>query len=102
MSNLPPSVYIETSIISYLCARDSRVADLLAHQRATRKWWAQRNHFRCFVSNAVIDECSAGDAAAARKRIDAMRDLSILNIDERITQLADSLVERKIVPVKAR
>ena len=102
MNDPLPSVYIETSIISYLCARDSRVADLLARQYVTRLWWAQRNLFRCFVSNAVINECSAGDPVAARKRLDAMHDLPVLKIDEQTESLANLLLEQKIVPVKAR
>lgn len=102
MSDLPPSVYIETSIISYLCARDSRVADVMARQQATRLWWAQRNFFRCFVSNAVIEECRAGDPAAAQKRIDALHGLQVLEIDEQSESLANLLLEQKIVPGKAR
>ncbi|WP_295993908.1 type II toxin-antitoxin system VapC family toxin [Rugamonas sp.] len=102
MNDPMPSVYIETSVISYLCARDSRVADLLADQEATRLWWEKRNFFCCFVSNVVIDECGAGHPLAAKKRIAAMHDLPVLMIDERVRKLADLLLNKNIVPAKAR
>jgi len=102
MNDPLPSVYIETSIISYLCARDSRVAIGRARQQATRLWWAQRNLFRCFVSNVVIDECSAGDPAAAQKRIDSMQGLPVLEIDEQTTKLANLLRAKKFFPAKSQ
>jgi len=37
-----PSVYVETSIISYLRARPSRDVVIAAHQQLTRQWWKGR------------------------------------------------------------
>jgi hypothetical protein len=36
------SVYLETTLISYLVARPSRDILIAAHQQATRDWWAER------------------------------------------------------------
>jgi hypothetical protein len=36
------SVYVETTIVSYLAARPSRDALLGAHQAITHDWWALR------------------------------------------------------------
>jgi hypothetical protein len=36
-----PSVYIETTVISYLCALPSRDLIVAAHQQLTREWWDQ-------------------------------------------------------------
>ena len=34
-----PSVYIETSVVSYLTARPSRDVVVAAYQEVTREWW---------------------------------------------------------------
>jgi hypothetical protein len=38
-----PTVYVETSVVSYLTARPSRDLLLAAHQQVTRDWWATRS-----------------------------------------------------------
>ncbi len=55
------TVYIETSIISYLTARPS--SDLLAAacQKATIDWWeTQRQSFELFASDLVVEEAGRG------------------------------------------
>jgi hypothetical protein len=57
-----PSVYLETTIPSYLAARRSRDLVIAAHQQITHEWWDnERNRFDLFVSEAVLDELRAGD-----------------------------------------
>jgi hypothetical protein len=36
------SVYVETSIVSYLVARPSRDVFMAAHQQITTEWWNRR------------------------------------------------------------
>jgi hypothetical protein len=56
------SVYIETTIISYLTAKPSRDLIVAAHQQITSEWWASvRPEVECFVSPFVIDEATRGD-----------------------------------------
>ena len=56
------SVYIETTIISYLMAKPSRDLIVAAHQQTTSEWWAGvRQDVECFVSSFVIDEAARGD-----------------------------------------
>ena len=38
------TVYIETSIISYLCARPSRDLVIAANQEIAHEWWDGRRH----------------------------------------------------------
>ena len=60
------SVYVETTIPSYLAARQSSQPSIAFDQQATREWWDQeRTRFRLFTSAFTIDECSRGDASAA-------------------------------------
>jgi len=43
---MKPRLYLETTIPSYLVARQSRDAILRGQQAATRKWWEhQRNDY---------------------------------------------------------
>ena len=60
---MPSSVYIETSIISYLAARSSSDIVVAAHQRLTQRWWQERRSlFSLFMSELVLTEAGAGDA----------------------------------------
>lgn len=57
------TVYIETSIVSYLTARAS--SDLLAAawQKITVDWWdTQRDRFDLYASDIVIEEAGKGDS----------------------------------------
>ena len=61
---MKPKVYLETTIPSYLTSRPSRDLVTAAHQQITREWWDTRRHaFDLFVSQMVLDEASAQQAA---------------------------------------
>src|SRR5438034_111032 len=62
-------VYVETTVISYLAAPPSRDIVVAAHQQLTKAWWDQRARFELFVSQAVVDEASRGDASVAERRL---------------------------------
>lgn len=96
-----PSVYIETSIVSYLTARDSPSLVGAARQLLARQWWDKRNVFRLFVSDVVLRECRAGDPVAAARRLDSLRGLPSLATTEQCADIAESLIARKILPMKA-
>lgn len=93
-----PSVYVETSIVSYLAARESGSLLGAAHQLVTRRWWQRRHLYRCFISDVVIRECRAGDARAANRRLEAVRELSSLAISENAIEIAETLLHQGIVP----
>jgi len=38
-----PSVYVETSVISYLASKPSRDVIVVGHQQLTLKWWDTRD-----------------------------------------------------------
>ena len=51
------TLYMETTIPSYLAARLSRDLIVAAHQEITREWWDRRREdFSICVSQFVIDE----------------------------------------------
>lgn len=96
-----PSVYVETSIISYLSARPSRDVVLAAHQQLTRQWWKGRRSYRLFVSQIVRDEAAEGDPTARARRQRVIRGIPALAVEEEATQLADELIRRGALPKKA-
>jgi len=82
------TVYIETSIPSYLSANPSRDLAIAGHQNITRKWWPLAiANFDCYVSEAVIFEISRGDPDSARRRIECLQNVEILAYSVEIESL---------------
>ena len=73
-----------------------------AHQQVTREWWATRGSFELFISQFVLDEASAGDGEAAAQRLNALRDVALLDVTEDAILLAADLVAGGGLPTKAR
>ncbi len=101
MKTKQPSVYIETSIVSYLTSRDSSSLLGAARQLVTRRWWARRSEYRVFISDVVLRECRAGDPVAAARRLEALREFPSLSVTARIVDIVESLVIQRIIPEKA-
>jgi len=75
------SVYIETSIVSYLTARPSNDLLSAALQKATFDWWgSQRGRFDLYTSDVVLEEAARGDAEAASRRLEALAGIPVLVI----------------------
>jgi len=73
-----PSVYIETSIVSYLTARPSRDVVAAAHQQLTLAWWDTCRHlYELYISQAVWDEAARGDR---KQRGDGLSQLRISQV----------------------
>ncbi len=94
-------VYIESSVVGYLTARPSRTILGAAHQQITLAFWETKLTYDLFVSEAVLRECASGDPDAAQKRLGVLKSVPLLLINERALQIAEALVELKIVPEKA-
>ena len=98
-----PSVYIETTVVSYLTARPSRDVIRQAHQELTKQWWQERREdFELFTSQFVLDEAAAGDRTAAAERLAILEELDLLAIPGEVEPLADRLLRAGALPVKAR
>lgn len=96
------TVYLETSIVSYLTALGSRDLVRAAHQELTRSWWESRDNYALFASQLVIDEASAGDLTAANRRLEALSGIPLVGLTEEVTMLAMRLVRDGGVPAKAQ
>ena len=100
---MKPKVYIETTIISYLTAWRSPQLVMAANQETTRGWWDdERHNFDLYVSEAVIQEASAGDPAAARRRLEVIEELPDLPITDDARELAKALIDHTPLPENAR
>lgn len=100
---MKPTVYIESTIISYLTARPSRDLIVAAHQQIIVDWWEDvRPKVDGFISPFVNQEISRGDEEAAQKRIEAVKDLPILEINDEIQKLAEKYFAALEIPEKAR
>jgi hypothetical protein len=63
---MKPTVYIETTVVSYLTAWPSRDVVRAGHQQITRDWWkAAPDRYDLFSSVLVVAESMAGDSTAA-------------------------------------
>ena len=100
---MPRSVYLETSVISYLVARPNQ-RDLLvaAHQQITREWWANRRHeFTLFASAVVIEEALRGDPEYAKERMSVIEQLRLADVTRDARALAAQLLLEAALPPKA-
>ena len=96
------SVYIETSIPSYLTARPSRDVRAAAWQQITTEWWdTARKDFEVFTSELTIVEASAGSAEAAERRLAVLQEIPELKIDEEVQDLAELLISKGGIPLSA-
>ena len=100
---MKPTVYIETTVISYLTAKPSRDLIIAAHQQITHDWWDMAlPHFDVFVSPIVLEEISRGDAQAAKLRLETVLSFSVLEVLLKVRNLAESYFAAIEIPEKAR
>lgn len=96
------SVYIESSVISYLTARPSRDIVTAARQAITLEWWhTQRFRYDVYISALVEEEISAGDPVAAAERIQAVLSIPSVAITPEAQVIAAKLIASKAIPQRS-
>lgn len=99
---MKPKAYIETTVVSYLTAWPSRDIVVAGYQQTTRDWWRRATErFELVASELVINESSAGDADAARDRLAALADVTLLEATDEAGELAQQLIDAGTIPEKA-
>jgi len=98
-----PSIYVETSVVSYLVGwlnqRDLAVAH---NQQLTREWWSRRrSDFELFISPVVIDEARKGDSELAEQRLQYLATLPVLAVTSAALALSAELLRMTAIPRKA-
>jgi predicted nucleic acid-binding protein len=97
------SVYIETSVISYLTSRPSRDLRAAAWQQITSQWWEQeRAKYELFTSELVVAEASAGDREAAKSRLRVLNCAQELPVDDEVQAFAVKIIDGGGVPPEAQ
>ncbi|MEA2711180.1 MAG: hypothetical protein QOF78_3781 [Phycisphaerales bacterium] len=103
MANNKPTVYVETSIFSYLTSRLAQDPIVAGQMLETRKWWNDsRAVFDLYASDVVIDEISRGDPDAAAERLEKIANLPLLMASDAATDLAMDLISESALPAKAQ
>ena len=97
-----PTVYIETSIVSYLAAPPSRHPVTARNQRLTHEWWNTRRHdCALLTSEIVVREAAEGDAQMAALRLALLAPLPFVRPNDAVEALADELRIRVPLPPRA-
>jgi predicted nucleic acid-binding protein len=98
-----PTVYIETSVISYRAARPSRDLIVAAHQQMTHEWW-DRILPQCdaFVSPVVLEEIAHGDPDAAQRRLQSVTSFPVLEVVPEVHTVAAAYFAAIPLPDKAQ
>jgi hypothetical protein len=84
------TIYLETTIPSYLTSRPSRDLVVAAHQQLTHQWWERAHqHFDIAVSEVVVAEIEKGDPEFAARRMKLIAGLPVLGTNEDVVKLAE-------------
>lgn len=93
------TVYVETSIVSYLTARSSRDLVIAARQQLTREMWRLLlSEFDVYVSALVLQEAGQGDPEAASERVRALEEIPVLDVTDDVKTLARRLIQEHVIP----
>lgn len=96
------SVYIETTILSYLAAKPSRDLLVAAHQQATHEWWSERKaSFECFISQVVLEEVTEGDTEAVKRRLALIEGIPLLEATAEAERLTGLILSGGAIPKRA-
>lgn len=99
---MKPTVYIETTIVSYLTTprKKSPVAEDIA---ATHEWWDQsRSKFDLVTSEVVLLEAAQGNPEAAAARLKLLATINELPANEAAKALTKALLSKGALPKKAQ
>ena len=96
------SLYIETSVISFLRENPSASAESVERQRITRRWWNfYRPRYQLVTSQYVVDEANVGNPARAQERVQYLAGLPLVSLSSEIDDLAAQIITRTILPKDA-
>ena len=87
------TVYIETTIPSYLAAHPSSQLSIAADQKMTHDWWNnERGRFRLYTSIFTLDEAGRGDAGAAARRLAYLQGIPELDIPTELPRIESDII----------
>jgi len=93
------TVYVETTVIGLIAARDQPDPVVFARQQLSRTWWqSHASNYELRISDLVLSECAAGDSTAAKDRLKLIDDLALLAPSPNAERLAELLIDGKAIP----
>jgi predicted nucleic acid-binding protein len=99
---MKPTLYLETTIPSFVIGDISPVLVTAAHQAATRFWWAEkRDSYRIFISPVVIGEIERGKSEFSEQRLLLIKNFPLLEVTDSIIQLSSKLHRYLALPLSA-
>lgn len=97
------SVYIETSIVSYMTASPSSDPATAVLQDQAKRWMDEQSAlYEVVTSQLVIDEATMGDPDAASRRLEILDGIPVLPVNPDADTVANEIVSRSMMPVSAR
>ena len=93
------TVYIETTVVGIIAARDHSDPVVFARQTVSREWHSTAAAlYELRVSDLVVAECSAGDRSAAAERLAVIEDVLLLAPNSDAESLTSALLAGNAVP----
>jgi hypothetical protein len=92
-------IYIESTIPSYVVARPARDLLQAARQQLARDWWdLEREQHELFTSQVVLDEIGSGEPAMARRRLELMAQIKLLDLTDDANALTKDILASGVLP----
>jgi hypothetical protein len=99
---MKPTLYVETTIPSYLAGRPSRDPLIAGQQSATKIWWRlRRSFFTLFTSQFVVIEAALGETKLAARRLQILGPIAKLHVTNEVDELARRILKERLLPPKA-
>lgn len=74
---------------------------IAARQEITHEIWpVLQDNYELYISALVIQEASRGDKEAAKKRLEAISDIPVLEITQNVQEVAQSLINENAVSLE--
>lgn len=95
------TVYVETTVVSYLTARPSSDRLIAGHQQSTRALWPRLlSDYDTHVSVLVLQEAGRGNPELAQQRLKAIRPLIPLDATDEVQALAARIIAGGGIPAE--
>jgi len=97
-----PSVYLETSFLSYATGELNSDPRTRFRMDLSREWWSRKsNEYMLYVSDTVIFECQRGDLKQVERRMELIAQATPLVLTEGVNTLASLLRAPHLIPGNA-
>jgi hypothetical protein len=99
MEAMTLKAYLETTVVSYYTADPSRDLVVAGRQESTREFWKKLFlDIDPYVSALVVQEARQGDVEYAKKRLEAIQAMPILELTPESQTLAQRLLDDHGIP----